>query len=169
MREHQDAAVPLVDLDAGVSFFSRRKMQDDADMDITPMIDITFLLLIFFLVASRTPSEKLVQLPQARYGTAVTTKNSVIFTIARGEHEQAILYKGVGKIASNIVSSSNLLDHEREIVAYIEAGLRGTPAKQHVLIKAERGVIHREVARVAAAAGLAGGGRELYVAVLEVR
>ena len=29
----------------------RRRQLDDSEMDITPMIDITFLLLIFFLVA----------------------------------------------------------------------------------------------------------------------
>ena len=31
----------------------RKRRFDDAEMDITPMIDITFLLLIFFLVASK--------------------------------------------------------------------------------------------------------------------
>ncbi len=30
-----------------------RRPLDDSEMDITPMIDITFLLLIFFLVAAR--------------------------------------------------------------------------------------------------------------------
>ena len=30
----------------------RAKKKDEADLDITPMIDVTFLLLIFFMVTS---------------------------------------------------------------------------------------------------------------------
>ncbi|HAA50734.1 MAG TPA: hypothetical protein DCE43_13545, partial [Planctomycetaceae bacterium] len=29
--------------------FSRKRSESDADLDITPMIDVTFLLLIFFM------------------------------------------------------------------------------------------------------------------------
>ncbi|MEQ9408334.1 MAG: biopolymer transporter ExbD [Fuerstiella sp.] len=32
--------------------FGRKKKKDEADLDITPMIDVTFLLLIFFMVTS---------------------------------------------------------------------------------------------------------------------
>ena len=36
---------------------------EDAEMDITPMIEITFLLLIFFLVASKMDSPASGELP----------------------------------------------------------------------------------------------------------
>ncbi len=75
----------------------KRPLQE-ADMDITPMIDITFLLLIFFLVASRMDADIQVSLPPARHGTAVATKNSVILTVAQGTGGQARIYKGDGAI-----------------------------------------------------------------------
>ena len=42
-----------------------RRPKMDVDMDITPMIDVTFLLLIFFLVASRVAQDTEVTLPAA--------------------------------------------------------------------------------------------------------
>ena len=50
-------------------------------MDITPMIDITFLLLIFFLVCSTMSQATSVKLPPARHGKGVDEKTAVIITI----------------------------------------------------------------------------------------
>ena len=43
----------------------RRKKRDDDEMDITPMIDITFLLLIFFVVCSTMDPTKIGKIPEA--------------------------------------------------------------------------------------------------------
>ncbi|MCP4817216.1 MAG: biopolymer transporter ExbD, partial [Planctomycetaceae bacterium] len=40
-----------------------RRREEDVEMDITPMIDVTFLLLIFFLVASKMSADQAVALP----------------------------------------------------------------------------------------------------------
>ena len=40
----------------------RRRGGEDVEMDITPMIDVTFLLLIFFLVASKMSADQAVAL-----------------------------------------------------------------------------------------------------------
>ena len=61
----------------------RRKRNDDDEMDITPMIDITFLLLIFFLVAAKMESQGALELPPARYGTPVSAKNSVVLIVSQ--------------------------------------------------------------------------------------
>ncbi|MCP3692284.1 MAG: biopolymer transporter ExbD, partial [Planctomycetaceae bacterium] len=37
-----------------------RRREEDVEMDITPMIDVTFLLLIFFLVASKMSADQAV-------------------------------------------------------------------------------------------------------------
>ena len=58
-----------------------RKLSTDFEMDITPMIDMTFLLLIFFLVASKMDRSVEVKLPPARHATAVATRDAVIVTI----------------------------------------------------------------------------------------
>ena len=38
------------------------------ELSITPMIDVTFLLLVFFLVCSKVATQDAVDLPPARYG-----------------------------------------------------------------------------------------------------
>ncbi len=142
-----------------------RRPIGDAEMDITPMIDITFLLLIFFLVAARLDEDAPVELPPARHGTAVAVKSSVIITLAESG-ENAEVYQGDGKAADRLFPSGDLTAQEDAIVRYVEQGL--SEGKSSVLIKAEKGVKHRDVARVSTAVGKAGSG-DLYVAVLEVQ
>ena len=143
----------------------RRARRQDPEMDITPMIDITFLLLIFFLVASRMSQDAFVKLPTANNGTAVSAETSVIVTLAKGNGEDAIIYLGDGPSADTQLKSTNLEDQQRELEDYIEKGIT-VGSKEQVLIKAEQGVRHREVARVAQAAGSATA-NVMYVAVLE--
>ncbi len=50
----------------------KKKKLDDGDLDITPMIDVTFLLLIFFMVASTMEPSSEAKLAPARYGDGVT-------------------------------------------------------------------------------------------------
>ena len=54
---------------ASKSIFKRKRSLEEAEMDITPMIDCTFLLLIFFLVTSKMKPELAVDLPKAKHGS----------------------------------------------------------------------------------------------------
>ena len=146
-------------------FIRRRPIEDD-EMDITPMIDITFLLLIFFLVAGRLDQDAPVELPPARHGSAVSIKSSVIVTIAKGSGETAEVYTGDGKSADRLLDNGDLEAQSAAITQYVEEAL-AEGNKDNVLIKAEKGVRHRDVARVSEA--VAEAGRDLYVAVLEVQ
>lgn len=139
---------------------------EEADMDITPMIDVTFLLLIFFLVASRIDQNTSVELPPARHGTAVSAKNSVVLTVAASPDGEALVYKADGRDEAQRITAVDPADQEDQIASYIEAGLTGPDAKPYVLVKAERRVKHADVVRVARAVRKAGGDA-LYVAVLE--
>ena len=60
---------------------ARRPVEDSAEMDITPMIDITFLLLIFFIVCSTMSQSSAVKLPPARHGKGVDEQMAVIITV----------------------------------------------------------------------------------------
>lgn len=51
------------------SGFGRRKSKDDGDLDITPMIDVTFLLLIFFMVTSTMKGTPDKDIPPSSSGT----------------------------------------------------------------------------------------------------
>ena len=146
----------------------RSKTYDDSEMDITPMIDMTFLLLIFFLVASKMDPSAAVSLPPARYGLPVVEKSSVIITLAAGENGTAVVYKGNGTVPDELVDGSDMQAQEDEVAAYVEKEL-GDATKENVLIKAEKGIKYREVARISKAATRPEAVRQLYFAVMEVQ
>jgi biopolymer transport protein ExbD len=143
----------------------RRPRRESPEMDITPLIDMTFLLLIFFLVCSTAAMEGAVELPPAKYGTAVGPANAVVITVAdRPGAKLPAVYLADGKKGTPL--PDNIEAQEQAIVREVEAGLaRG---KSIVLIKAERTVKEGEVVRIASAASQVPG-VQLYVAVMEVR
>lgn len=59
----------------------QRKKRDEEEMDITPMIDITFLLLIFFVVCSKMDPTQTGMIPDADNGVAVSAKDSAVIFI----------------------------------------------------------------------------------------
>lgn len=129
---------------------SSRKLKLSAEMDITPMIDITFLLLIFFMVASRLDVSKMLELPQAVHGTSVSTHQSTIISLADDGSGGAVVYLSDGKNEDRRLEGS-ATEQAAAIRGFVSEGLsNGWP---NVVIKAEKGVHHREVARVSAAAG----------------
>jgi len=142
----------------------RRPLRDSGDLDITPMIDITFLLLIFFLVASVPDYQKAVRLPGARHGKGVSEQNSVIVSVfERGGKGPAEVYLGDGRSGQRLPDTPKA--QEERITQAVEQGLAA--GKPTVLIKAERDVKHREVSRVAAAAGRVEN-IKLHLAVMEI-
>ena len=70
----------------------RSRAAEDFELDITPMIDITFLLLIFFLVCSTTDQESTIELAKARHGRGVGERDSVIITISDEGVDSAPVY-----------------------------------------------------------------------------
>jgi len=141
----------------------RRPMKDTADLDITPMIDITFLLLIFFLVCSTAAMQTSVELPPAQFGEGVSEKTSVIFTVvAAGESGRAEVYLGS---ATGARLPDDPAAQEKAIAQAVEEGFR--QGNSSVLVKAERKVKCSEVLRVAAAAGQVEG-ISLHYAVMEI-
>ena len=168
--DHEQHAESIGDIDDELSAVSRRRKRAAADMemDITPMIDITFLLLIFFIVTSKMTQAAGPPLPQARYGEAVPTKASVVITLTAAEGGAAAVYLGDGMEEADRVKAADLNSQAEQIAAYVETALKGPPRKEFVLLKAERIVKHREVARVSRAVGRVGSVDRVYVAVLEV-
>ncbi|MEM7312753.1 MAG: biopolymer transporter ExbD [Planctomycetota bacterium] len=147
------------------AFQMRKRPLDDSEMDITPMIDITFLLLIFFLVASKMEADAEIKLPAAKNGTAVTTKSSAFVTITEGKGEVVNVFLGNGTDDELRVNSSDLVEQESAIAEYIDKMLV-EENKEQVVIKAGKEVKHREVARVMQAIGQVPDAK-IFVAVLE--
>lgn len=142
----------------------RPKRDDDTEMDITPMIDITFLLLIFFLVTSRPDSATGVNLPLAIHGDVVAQKRATVFTIAEGGIDQAPLYLGDGKIPENQVPDDPE-QRKEQIRQWIEDGFMKD--KTDIVIKADRGVSCREVDEVLQAVSKVEGVTVVHIGVLD--
>jgi biopolymer transport protein ExbD len=142
----------------------RPKRDDDTEMDITPMIDITFLLLIFFLVTSRPDSATGVSLPIAIHGDVVSQRRSTVLTVTEGGIEQAPVYKGDGKNPAQIVSEDPDKRKE-EIRAWIEEGFMKD--KSDIVIKADRGVSCREIDEVLQAVSAVEGVDKIHIGVLD--
>lgn len=139
-----------------------RRNRQDIEMDMTPMIDCTFLLLIFFTVGSKMESAAAVQLPAARYGAGINPDKAVIVTIVKEDDDKVKVYLGDGAVGSPLPS-----DSADQALAIREALEKALPAKNSLLIKADRGVLLRDLRAVARAAAEVEGISLLYDAVLE--
>ncbi|HBE72167.1 MAG TPA: hypothetical protein DDW52_28870 [Planctomycetaceae bacterium] len=142
------AAMQDVELDDVVieeDFVKRKPQDDDEDMDITPMIDITFLLLIFFLVTSKMNEAAPVSLPAARHGNVVAARNSVIVVVKVGAGETALVERADGS-----AFSSDPEQQGTEIAEYV-AQQFDTGDKSSVIVRAEGGVKQVEIGRVSKA------------------
>lgn len=107
--------------------FKKRQPEEDDELDITPMIDVTFLLLIFFMVTSTMQQEAQLQVPPARHGEGVSADTAVIITIANMDDEPAI-YLGDGVSGSPV-------DIE-QVTPYVDTEVAA--GKSIVIIKADR-------------------------------
>jgi len=130
-----------------------RKQLEDTEMDITPMIDITFLLLIFFLVASKMDESTAVALPPAKIGMNIPVKESVIISVVKGKGDgAAAVYKGDGVKAGREIDYSDVETLEKGIIEYVEQEASENPNKKWVLIKGAKGVKYKHINEVAKAA-----------------
>ena len=123
---------------------ARRSKVEEADMDITPMIDMTFLLLIFFMVSSKIAAKATIDLPKARHGDVVNLKGAIILTVAEG-NPLARVYEGDAVEEVKLIPASNQDEQDDRIAALVEDLAKKTN-KKYVLIQAEKGLKHREVA-----------------------
>lgn len=124
---------------------ARDREEIDAEMDITPMIDCVFLLLIFFIVCSTMEQQSPIDLAEARHGRAVGERESIIISVLGGGVEQAPVYLADGPALDPLPNDEEV--QREKILAYIEEEQR-KEGKSDVLIKADKNVAHRDVARV---------------------
>jgi biopolymer transport protein ExbD len=148
----------------------RRRALEDTEMDITPMIDIVFLLLIFFVVTSKMEPGAGIPLPVATTGAAIVVKQCVIITVGTGDTEdEAKVYKGDGDVPETLIDSSDINALEEELQAYVEEQIALDPRKKTVLIKGAKGVKHKHISRTAKAAARVAEVVDMAWAVMEVQ
>ena len=57
------------------------ELDDEDELEMTPMIDMTFLLLIFFMITSSVTAMAQLQLPESHTGRAEKTEERVVLVV----------------------------------------------------------------------------------------
>lgn len=122
-----------------------RKKREEDEMDITPMIDITFLLLIFFVVCSKMDPTQMGKIPEAQNGIAISAKESAVVFIEPAGNDKVVL-----KRIDGTEFSTDEETQTSEIIEYIGEELKSTlgQEKNHVMIMGDGEVAVGEVTRV---------------------
>ncbi|HEY3968209.1 MAG TPA: biopolymer transporter ExbD [Planctomycetaceae bacterium] len=139
----------------------RRPAHDEAKFDITAMIDLVFMMNIFFLVTSVTAALSEMDLPTAKHCSPSDRDTAILITIMASPD------RSPGRVFLGDAEEGKLVpegDEERVIRAAVEAGVRSD--KKTVLIKAEKNARLRDIARIGSLA-VAVPGTELKLAVIE--
>jgi biopolymer transport protein ExbD len=136
----------------------RKALIDDARFDVTAMVDLVFMMNIFFLVTWAEMARAEIDLPKAKHCAAAERGRSTIFTLLKGP----VVF--VGDSAGGVSLSPGEMD--QRVTALVEDGVRED--RNIVLIKAEKDVPLRDVAHLASVA-TAVKGTELMLAVIETK
>ena len=111
----------------------------EAGIEITPLIDVVFLLLLFFMVSTNFVQNKSisVNLPESREGAAVVSKQLEISVNAQGQYS----LNGVS-VKGNFASLVEMLEQQVQGLSASEA------QKLSVLIRADAAAAHQAVVTV---------------------
>src|SRR3954462_7246580 len=143
------------------ALFSRRLDPEPPEFDITAMVDLVFMMNIYFLVTFVTVAMGALTLPTAKHVFALDADSAVVFTVARTLDGKSItVYIGDGKKSEAILEPAQQDKRVQEAVEGAKAA-----GKTEVLLKAEKKVRLADLFRVATAASAEG--IKLHVAVVE--
>ncbi len=141
----------------------RRPAHDEAKFDITAMIDLVFMMNIFFLVTSVTAALAEIDLPAAKHCAPSDRDTSILITIlAAADQEPCKIFIGEADEGPPLAEGE---PGERAVREAVEAGVRAD--MKTVLIKAEKNVKLRDVSRIGTVAASVPG-IELKFAVIEM-
>jgi biopolymer transport protein ExbD len=143
--------------------FNRRLDPEPPEFDITAMVDLVFMMNIYFLVTFIAVAGSELSLPTAKHVTALDPDSAVIFTVTRTLDGKSInLYIGDGAKTDPITDSAQ---QEKRVQEAVEQAKASVPPKTEILLKAEKKVRLADLFRIATAANAEG--MKLHVAVVE--
>jgi biopolymer transport protein ExbD len=140
---------------------ARRPDRETPEFDITAMVDLVFMMNIYFLVTFITVAMGEMSLPAADHALALDAETAVVLSVIRSlDGESVDVYLGNGKKGEPLKDPA---EQERQIQAALDEGVAA--GKTAVLIKAESKVRLADLFRISSL--LAGHDLKLHVAVLE--
>ena len=142
-------------------FVSRPSEQETPEFDITAMVDLVFMMNIYFLVTFVTVALGEMNLPSADHASPLDADSAVIFTVVRTlDGESVNVHLGNDDKGEPFGDGQ---EQTERIQAAVEEGIAAE--KTAVLLKAEKNVRLADLFRIATAASLEG--VTLHMAVLE--
>jgi biopolymer transport protein ExbD len=140
---------------------ARRPDFETPEFDITAMVDLVFMMNIYFLVTFVTVAMGELNLPAATHATPLDGETAVILTLTRTlDGRGMVLHVGDGTKTDPI---NDPAQQEQKIQAAVEQGV--VDGKKTVLLKAEKKVRLADLFRVATAAS--SDKLKLHIAVME--
>ena len=126
-----------LEADEATSWTARRskKKYEDAEMDMTPMIDVTFQLLIFFMLTNSLANPAPLEVAEAEYGRGVSPDGKQMILV----DEQGRYYLGETAIPENIAPSLDAL------VAEVTNNAAAVQSPMEVIVTAHRRSRHQLV------------------------
>lgn len=118
----------------------------DGEFDITPMIDVVLLLLIFFIVTARMEPKIVSELPKAKNGDVAAGEEAIVLHVKRAGDGTMQVYGGDGKRFNGAIEQI-----EQDIEDYVRRGVENEK-RNFVLIRGEPKVKTGDMSRVRIAA-----------------
>ena len=138
----------------------KKQKKFDGEFDITPMIDVVLLLLIFFMVSARMAPQNTVKLPAAKNGDMAAMHDAVVLVIRASGTDSVAVSTPAGR-----KFSSDKEVQDAEIAEYVLNEFQDI-RKKYVLIQGEPRVLTSEMMRVQlAVASALTPGQEIMIAV----
>lgn len=116
----------------------RKKKHEEAEMDMTPMIDVTFQLLIFFMLTNSLANPAPLPVAEAQYGRGVTPDGKQIILV----DDQGQYFLGEQAVPENLAPS---LD---DLVAEVGRNASAAPGPMEVIVTAHRKSKHALVRKL---------------------
>jgi biopolymer transport protein ExbD len=119
-----------------MSLIAKKKKRVEFDLDITPMIDVVFLLLIFFMVTSTMQPPGALDVPPAKHGIGVDGSTSIFISILK-------LDNNVKYVCADGDGAEVTIE---QAIDYINTQV--TPDKTKIIIKADRDVPYQAITQL---------------------
>jgi biopolymer transport protein ExbD len=140
---------------------ARRPDSEMPEFDITAMVDLVFMMNIYFLVTFVAVSMGQLNLPSATHVAPLDSDTAVIFTLTRSADGKSVnLYVGDGVKTEAITDPTQ---QEERVQGAVAKGVAA--GKKNVLLKAEKKVRLADMFRIATAAQAEG--VKMNIGVLE--
>lgn len=142
-------------------FITRLPLRETPEFDITAMVDLVFMMNIYFLVTFVAVAISGIELPSASHVAPLDADSSVVLTVTGGGGEPVVVYLGDREKGEAIRDADQ---QEERIRAAVEQGV--AEGKHDVLLKAEKKMRLGDMFRISSAASSVEGVK-LSVAVME--